>query len=94
MTGSLSLFSPVTIKGRFTGDIISKSDFYIKKSATLKSNITAKNIIIEGTVEGNCIATQKISLSKSAFFKGNLKSSKLKISDGAKFHGISDLVKK
>ena len=58
------------------------------------SNITAREVVVQGTVHGNIDAQQKITIRKDGNVVGNIKTTGIIIEDDAYFKGSIDIVMK
>jgi cytoskeletal protein CcmA (bactofilin family) len=59
-----------------------------------KSNVKAREVIIQGQVQGDVEASQKITIRKEGSLVGNIKTSGIVIDDDAYFKGSIDIVRK
>ncbi|MBL4827370.1 MAG: polymer-forming cytoskeletal protein [Spongiibacteraceae bacterium] len=82
----------LTIQGYIEGIIDLKgNNLTIGKDGVLKANVSAKNIIIEGSVEGDLFGEEKIEIRESSNVRGNLVADRVTLEDGAKFRGSIDM---
>ena len=58
------------------------------------TNITAREVVVQGTVHGNIDAQQKITIRKDGNVVGNIKTTGIIIEDDAYFKGSIDIVMK
>ena len=58
------------------------------------TNITAREVVVQGTVHGNIDAQQKITIKKDGNVVGNIKTTGIIIEDDAYFKGSIDIVMK
>jgi cytoskeletal protein CcmA (bactofilin family) len=79
----------VRIEGSITGDVESAGDVTIGEKGVVKSNVTARNIVIAGSVHGNVTAKEKLTIMSSGQLTGNASTASLIIEDGAVFTGSS-----
>src|SRR5579875_2152696 len=63
------------------------------KNVTVKGQIFAREIVIQGSIHGNVDATDKIDIKKEAKLVGDIKTSRIVIEDGAYFKGSIDISK-
>ena len=93
--GELSGEEDLLIQGTVEGTVNLKGNqLVIGKQGVVKANITAKVIIIEGTVEGDVIGEESIAIKASSDVKGNLMADRITLEDGAKFRGSVDMESK
>jgi cytoskeletal protein CcmA (bactofilin family) len=97
--GDLVFSKSLQINGYFEGEISSKDEssakgfLVIGEAATVKANIKAKKVIINGTIYGNVEATEKIEIHAKGKLYGNIRTAKLKIADGVVFEGNCEMIK-
>ncbi|MBC8166801.1 MAG: polymer-forming cytoskeletal protein [Bryobacteraceae bacterium] len=58
-----------------------------------KSDVHAREVVIQGQVQGNVEATQKITIRKDGSLVGNIKTTGIVIEDDAYFKGSIDIVR-
>lgn len=87
--GKIRSEAGVRIEGSINGDVESAGDVIVGEKGNVKSNITARNIVIAGTVQGNVTAKEKLTIMSSGNLNGNAVTSSLVIEDGAAFTGNS-----
>ncbi len=90
--GELTGEEDLLIQGRVEGTIDLKGNHLtIGRQGTVKANLMAKTITIEGTVEGDLIGQERIEIKSSSNVKGNLIAARVTLEDGAKFRGSIDM---
>ena len=92
--GDLSFKKSIQINGYFEGEITSSDGFLVVgEGATVKANIKARTVILNGTVHGNIEATERLDIQPLGKLYGNIRTAKLKIADGVVFEGKCEMVK-
>lgn len=90
--GELSGEEDLLIQGRVEGTVDLKGhQLIVGEHGNVKANLTAKVIIIEGTVEGDLIGQERIEIKASSKVKGNLVADRVILEDGAQFRGSIDM---
>lgn len=90
--GELTGEEDLLIQGTVEGTIDLKGyQLTVGAQGTVKANLKAKIIIIEGTVEGDLIGQERIEIKASSNVKGNLIADRVTLEDGAKFRGSIDM---
>lgn len=90
--GELSGEEDLLIQGTVEGTIDLKGhQLTIGEQGTVRANLTAKVVIIEGTVEGDLIGQERIEIKASSKVKGNLIADRVTLEDGAQFRGSIDM---
>jgi cytoskeletal protein CcmA (bactofilin family) len=83
------------IDGEVQGSLdVSNSRLTIGPNGKAKSNVRAREVIIQGQVQGNVEATQKITIRKEGSLVGDIKTTGIIIEDDAYFKGSIDIVRK
>jgi len=87
--GKIKSEASIRIEGQITGDIDSVGDVTVGEKGTAKSNISARNITIAGTVHGNVTAKELLKIMKTGRLFGNSVAQSLIIEEGGFFQGNS-----
>lgn len=89
--GSVRTQGSIRIDGTVLGDISSAKTVTIGATGMVEGNITGEDIIVAGKVKGSLTARGKISLEGTAQIEGDLNTTRLSISEGAVFRGLSNM---
>jgi cytoskeletal protein CcmA (bactofilin family) len=89
--GKLYCKGATRIGGKVDGEIISEGLLIVEDSANLKADITAEDIIIQGSIHGNLSSNGRVELSPTSVFEGSIKTNSLVIQEGAKFNGTTSM---
>jgi len=92
--GDLSAEEDLLIQGRVEGSIHHTQRLTVGPQGTVKANIHAQTIIVEGTVDGDLLAEKSVTVKDSAKVCGNILSPTVSILEGASFSGSIDMGKK
>lgn len=92
VTGTLTSSSSVRIDGEWQGDVHVEGSLTIGQTGSIEGQITAKNIVVEGSVVGNIFTEEHLHLSSSARVNGDIQSFSLEIESGAHFEGKSTML--
>lgn len=92
--GKIKSQAGIRIEGQIIGDIESTGDVTIGERGMAKSNVTARNIIIAGTVHGNVTAKETLKLMVTGKLFGNTATQAMTIEEGAVFQGTSRMENK
>ena len=80
------------VDGRVEGTIsLSESRLTIGPNAVLAADVTARDVLVLGTVEGNITATGRLELRAGCQVNGDVRALRLAIEDNAVFRGKVDL---
>ena len=93
INGNINVTANLVIHGKVNGNVTSTQTLNTAKGSKIKGNIIAKNAMINGEVHGDLEVSEKIVLGQTAHLVGNLKASILIIEEGAKFDGMSNMLK-
>ena len=86
--GSISSGQDLRIDGRVTGTIdVPQHELVLGAGADVKANITAKSILIAGSVVGDVIATERLQLQATGSIQGDVVAPRLIVLDGAILSG-------
>lgn len=91
--GQLNFSTSLQIDGIFDGEIESGGYLVIGEGAEVRANISAKTVILMGTVTGNVEATERLEIHSNGRLYGNIRTSKLKMADGVVFEGKCEMIK-
>jgi cytoskeletal protein CcmA (bactofilin family) len=89
--GDLSAEEDLLIQGRVEGSITHTQRLTVGAQGTVKANITAQLIIVEGTVEGDLHADKSVFVKDTAKIHGNIFAPSVSIQEGASFSGSIDM---
>ena len=88
ITGNISGTGNYKIDGSVIGNITANGDLIISRDATVKGDISAKNIMVEGKVEGNVVAEIELVVKETANIKGtHHEAGVITVDEGSKFIG-------
>ncbi len=85
--GELAFEGGVRVDGTFEGSIKTPGKVLISQKGTMKAEIEAGSITVEGNVQGNLNAQDRVELNASCKLNGDIKASKLIVKEGAVFVG-------
>jgi cytoskeletal protein CcmA (bactofilin family) len=89
--GDLSAEEDLLIQGRVEGSITHTQRLTVGPQGTVKANIRAQLIIVEGTVDGDLQADKSVAVRDTAKVSGNIYAPSVSISEGANFSGSIDM---
>ena len=89
--GDLSAEEDLLIQGRVEGSITHTQRLTVGAQGTVKANIRAQLIIVEGTVDGDLCADKSVVVKETAKVVGNIYSPSVSILEGASFSGNIDM---
>jgi cytoskeletal protein CcmA (bactofilin family) len=89
--GDLSAEEDLLIQGRVEGTITHTQRLTVGPQGTVKANIRAQLIIVEGTVDGDLTADKSVFVKESAKVVGNIFAPTVSILEGAAFSGRIDM---
>ena len=89
--GDLTAEEDLLIQGRVEGSITHSRRLTVGAQGTVKANIRAQLIIVEGAVEGDLQAEKAIFVKESARVIGNIYAPVVSILEGASFSGNIDM---
>ena len=80
--GRFQVNGSILIEGKFQGEIHSNDQLTIGPTGRVKTDITARQVTVAGTLIGNITATEEVSLLQSGKILGNITTPKLKVEPG------------
>jgi cytoskeletal protein CcmA (bactofilin family) len=89
--GDLTAEEDLLIQGRVEGSITHTQRLTIGPQGTVKADIRAQLIIVEGTVDGDLQAEKSVFVKESAKVCGNIYAPTVSIMEGASFSGSIDM---
>jgi cytoskeletal protein CcmA (bactofilin family) len=89
--GDLSADEDLLIQGRVEGSVTHTQRLTVGPQGTVKANIRAQLIVVEGTVEGDLSAEKSIFVKETAKVWGNISAPTVSILEGASFSGNIDM---
>lgn len=89
--GDLSAEEDLLIQGRVEGSINHTQRLTVGAQGTVKANIRAQLIVVEGTVDGDLQAEKSVFLKDTAKVCGNIYAPTVSILEGACFSGNIDM---
>ena len=78
---------PLTVRGRFEGDIVLDGIVHVGAEGEVDANVDARAIVIAGVVRGNLSAHTKVDVLDSGAFTGTVRSGAFSAADGARVKG-------
>ena len=89
--GDLSAEEDLLIQGRVEGSVTHTQRLTVGAQGTVKANIRAALIVVEGTVDGDLTADRSVVVKESAKVCGNIFAPAVSIQEGASFSGSIDM---
>ena len=81
----------VVIDGHVMGEIDLGSSLRVGPKAHVEARVHARNVIVEGKLKGDISAEERVELVASAQVAGNIRSPRIIVAEGARFHGSVDM---
>lgn len=91
--GELSGNEDIYVDGNLEGQIqLSGNSLTIGPNGRVHANVTAKNVIVGGSLEGNIQASERTEMRKSAIVNGDVQTRRIAIEEGAYFKGKLEIL--
>jgi len=91
--GRISSGQDLRIDGRVTGTIdVPEHELILGAAADVKANITARSLLIAGTVVGDVTVSERLQLQATGSIEGNVVAPRLIMLDGAVLRGKINVV--
>jgi cytoskeletal protein CcmA (bactofilin family) len=91
--GKIKSEASIRIEGQILGDVECFGDVIVGEQGLVKSNITARNAILAGTVNGNITVKDKLTVTSTGKLNGNIMARSFIIEEGGVFQGNSKMEK-
>lgn len=91
--GTLDLQGSVRVDGKLEGNVDNAQYVTVSKNGFMKGNISAKGVVIIGTLEGD-ICADSVEILSTAKLNGNVRSKKILIEGGAEVNASIKVVNK
>ncbi len=91
--GTLDLQGSVRVDGKLEGNVDNAQYVTVSKNGFMKGNISAKGVVIIGTLEGD-ICADSVEILSTAKLNGNVRSKKILIEGGAEVNASIKVVSK
>lgn len=93
--GEVSAREDLTISGRIEGKVEVRDHVVrVGREAQVHAEISARAVLVEGTVKGNISATERIELLEHGSVEGDIAAPKIAMAEGAQFRGKIDMAKR
>ncbi len=92
--GRIKSEASIRIEGGITGDIECAGDVIIGEHGVVKSNISARDVVLAGSVQGNIITKGKLTITSTGSLQGNISAASFIIEEGGLFQGNSKMESK
>jgi len=92
--GELHADEELLIKGRIEGSITHSQRLTVCAEGTVKANVHAQVIVVEGSLDGDLHAEKSVLVRETAKLRGNITAPSVSIVEGAHFTGGIDMEKR
>jgi len=86
-SGTLNFEKPFLIRGRLSGNIVSRGLLVVDEEAVVNANINASRVIIRGSVKGDVVASEKVEVAIMGKLVGNVSAPEIYMESGCVFNG-------
>jgi cytoskeletal protein CcmA (bactofilin family) len=87
LVGTLAVDGDVRIEGTLDGEVSATGEVNVHSTGTARAQISARDIVVSGTVEGNAVARELVTLGETASFAGEVRAARLRVDEGATLNG-------
>ena len=92
--GEISSSEDLYVDGEVRGGIeLREHSLTVGPNGKVEANVSAREIVVQGTLNGNVHASEKIEIRKTGSLLGDLTTARIIIEDGAYFKGSIDILK-
>jgi cytoskeletal protein CcmA (bactofilin family) len=85
--GNLEIEGEVTLQGQISGKVVGTGLVTIGEQASVRANVYAPAVIVEGTLRGEIHARDRLELHRSSKVHGLIRAPRIRIDEGAFFEG-------
>lgn len=85
--GKYFVSGPLRIDGKFEGDIKTNDSLIVGETGKVKTNISAKSVVVAGTMVGNIKAEEEVRLEKTGRLLGDIEAPVVHLSPGVVVRG-------
>ncbi|GAE31407.1 bactofilin family protein [Halalkalibacter hemicellulosilyticus] len=89
--GTIKTQTSLRVEGKILGGVECEGDVIVGKDGLVEPSISARNVIIAGTIKGKLHATEKLQIQAGGSFSGKAQMNGMIIEDGARFNGESQM---
>jgi cytoskeletal protein CcmA (bactofilin family) len=83
LTGTLTVHGDVHIEGTVDGEISATGAVHVHTTGTARAQITARDIVLDGSLDGSAVAQDLVSIGDAARVTGEVRSARLRVDEGA-----------
>jgi cytoskeletal protein CcmA (bactofilin family) len=87
LVGTLTVDGDVRIEGTLDGEASATGEVTVHSTGTVRAQISARDIVVNGAVEGSVVARELVTLGEGASFAGEVRAARLRVDDGATVNG-------
>ncbi len=92
VTGEITGSEPLHVEGKVKGSIrLENSYLNIGAEAAIQSNVTAREVVVRGSVTGNVNVSERIDIRSGGSLVGDVTAHSVSIEEGAYFKGSIDM---
>tara|TARA_B100000614_G_C14524345_1_gene483924 strand:+ start:554 stop:889 length:336 start_codon:yes stop_codon:yes gene_type:complete len=81
------------VSGEYEGQINADGFLYVRDGAHVRADVSARRIIIGGTVHGNIEAQDEVEMLPGCVVYGNIRAGRIRIADGVVFEGRCEMLR-
>jgi len=86
-SGTLNFEKPFLVRGRVSGNIVSRGLLVVDEGAVVEANINASRVVIRGSVKGDLTALEKVEVTITGKLIGNVTAPEIFMETGCVFNG-------
>ena len=83
LVGTLTVEGDVRIEGTVDGEVTASGEVSVHAGGTARAQISARDIVVSGTVEGTVVGSELVTLGDTASFAGEVRAGRLRVDEGA-----------
>jgi cytoskeletal protein CcmA (bactofilin family) len=83
LVGTLTVDGDVRIEGTLEGEVSATGEVSVQSSGSARAQISARDIVVNGSVEGSAFGRELVALGETASFAGEVHAGRLRVDEGA-----------
>ncbi|UJF34241.1 bactofilin family protein [Paenibacillus hexagrammi] len=92
--GCIRSEASIRIEGQIIGDVTCNGDVTIGEHGHVRSDITARDVVLAGIVHGNITTSGKLTITSTGTLLGDISAASITIEEGGVFQGTSKMERK
>jgi cytoskeletal protein CcmA (bactofilin family) len=88
ITGDVQTAGTLKVDGDINGSITGARQVLVGRSAHIRGNVAAEEVVVGGTIDGSVSASQRLELQSTASVSGDIDTRSIVVIEGARMNGM------